>query len=81
MYDQNITIKIKSLISETLTIDESLLTDDIGPGDLTEWDSLAHQSVISRIEEEFSIAFTADEMLDMESLFDIVETLKVRLSN
>ena len=81
MDDQNITIKIKSLISETLTIDDSQLTDDIGPGDLPQWDSLAHQSIINRIEEEYSIAFTVDEMLDMESLFDIVETVKGSLSN
>ena len=50
--------KIKKTIAETLKINPSILTEDLGPGDIPEWDSLAHQNLILALEKDFVSAMS-----------------------
>ena len=37
--------KMKQIVSEVIGVNISQLSDDIGPGDLPQWDSLGHQDI------------------------------------
>lgn len=71
----DISKKVISSIASAIGVDASLLSDDIGPGDLAQWDSLKHLAVLSQLEQDFSIAFAVDEVLDMETIEDIVQLI------
>ena len=43
------------------------------------WDSLRQMNLILALEEEFSLAFTDEEIVDMQSVEIVVETLKNRV--
>ena len=57
--------KIKKIISETFQIKESSITSQTNMQDIDSWDSLTHMELIVSLEDEFSIEFTADEIMAM----------------
>lgn len=71
--------KVKGIISESLSADESALSLETGPGDIPQWDSLGHQVVLSSVEKFFNIAFSIDEALDIETIEDLVEITASRI--
>ena len=75
------TEKIYATISKTLKIEMDQLKDDLGPGDIAEWDSLAHQELILALEEEYDIKLDIDDVLDMETVADIIEIIEKKLVN
>lgn len=68
--------KIYATISKSLRIEIEQLNEDLGPGDIAEWDSLAHQTLILALEEEFNTKLDIDDVLDMETVGDIVEIIE-----
>ena len=67
--------KIKKIISETFQIKESSITSQTNMQDIDSWDSLTHMDLIVSLEDEFSIEFTADEimaMTDVEKIEKVV---------
>ncbi|EOS36657.1 acyl carrier protein [Lachnospiraceae bacterium A4] len=67
--------KIKKIISETFQIKESSITSQTNMQDIDSWDSLTHMELIVSLEDEFSIEFTADEimaMTDVEKIEKVV---------
>ena len=47
-------------------------------GDIGEWDSLAHLRIIAAVEREFEIRLDDEEMLDIETIRDIVKLLQAK---
>jgi len=68
--------KIYQFIAETLHINIDIVNEDLGIGDIPEWDSLAHVLLLSRIEEKFGVSLDADQALDLETVEDIIDILK-----
>ena len=52
------------------------LDEDSSPDTVKNWDSLKHMNLILAIEEEFAIAFSDEEIVDMLSIRRIVEILE-----
>ncbi|MBT5399193.1 acyl carrier protein [bacterium] len=52
-----------------------ILDKSLSVGSFPEWDSLAHFNFLLLVEESYSIRFTLEEISDMKSISDIVETL------
>lgn len=71
--------KIYLIIAEALSVDLAKINGDLGPGDIAEWDSLAQQSLILALESKLNVIFDIDEVLDMESVDDIVEIVQKKL--
>ena len=69
-----------NIIAKSLNIDKSVINEDLGPGDISEWDSLANQNLILALEQEFQLNFDIDEVLDMETVGDIIEILEEKIS-
>lgn len=67
--------KIRAFLAERLGVDEGLLADEVGVGDLPEWDSLAQVMLIAAVEAQFSIVIDVDVAFELETVGDIIEML------
>ena len=66
---------IAAVFSETLGIDDSLVTDDLTYNSIKEWDSVAHMALIAAFEEEYNIMMETEDIIDMSSFFKVKEIL------
>ncbi len=59
--------KLKHIFSETLGIEESIVTDDLRYASIPQWDSVAHMALVAAIEEGFDIMIDTEDVIDMSS--------------
>jgi len=57
-----------SLVHEHFKFPEEKVTDDITSKDVPEWDSMNYLLFIADLEKEYSVSFTMDEVLSVDSL-------------
>ena len=69
--------EIYKLLSEYLCVHQSQINGKDGPGDHNKWDSLGHMEIIRLIENEFTLKFTIDEILNISSVEDIVKLVNL----
>jgi len=67
--------KLLQAFSEALGVDKSVITDELEYNAISEWDSVAHMSLIAEIEEIFDIMVDNEEIIEMNSLLKIKEIL------
>ena len=67
--------RVFKLVSDVLMVSIDKIHEDLTVGDIPEWDSLGHVSIISRVESEFNITLDMDQALDIESIEDIIDIL------
>ena len=72
--------KIKKIIAENLDVGVDTINEDLGVGDIPEWDSLAHVRIIIALEKEFEIKLDIEETLDIEDVADLVAAFSVEKS-
>ena len=61
----------KSLIqifADALAIVPELVTDDLTYQSIPQWDSVAHMTLITAIEDEYEIMLDTDDIIDMSSV-------------
>ncbi len=68
--------KYKKAFVSSLSINETLLKDDLEYNTITEWDSIGHMSLVSELENEFNITFETDDIIDFSSFKKGKEILK-----
>jgi len=61
-------MELKALFAAILNIDESLLHDDSGPGNLGAWTSKIHFELVAAMEEIYRIRLTRREIRAMTTL-------------
>ena len=49
---------------ESISIDESVLSDDLLYNSIPEWDSVGHMSLVAGLEDAFDIMFEMDDIID-----------------
>ena len=64
-------MKLQKILKESFSITESETGDDVKLMNYGEWDSMTHMFFITRLEEEYSIELTGDEIADMETIADV----------
>ncbi len=67
--------KLKLCFKESLKIEENLFNDSLKYQSIPQWDSIAHMTLVAKIESEFEIMLDTEEILDMSSVFKIKEIL------
>ena len=67
--------KIKKIIADVCGVDVSVVNESSSVGDFPSWDSMAHLTILSTIEEELNVDFEPEEMMDFESVSDIVKAV------
>jgi acyl carrier protein len=67
----NVHSRIYSIFLTVLRIAPERLSDQTRRGDLEEWDSLAHLTLVEALCQEFGVSISPEEALDMETVSDI----------
>ena len=71
--------QIISHVANELKVDIALLDEDIGVGDIPEWDSLANIRLILSIEKKYQISIDAEDALEIETVADLIDFLEEKL--
>ena len=74
------TQKYKKAFIEGLGVDEKIITDKLKYNDIPEWDSIGHMTLMSNLEEAFSITLETDDIVDFSSFkkgMDILGKYKI----
>ncbi len=67
--------KLLSGIFEVVLNQPVLLTDDMTPDDIDNWDSLTNMTIISKIESQWGIKFKLRDIIRMKNVGDIIDTI------
>lgn len=67
--------KVIEICKDVFEDDDLILTESSSSNDVEEWDSLSHLSLISDIEDEFSIKLTLDEISNSKNLGELVSAI------
>jgi len=68
--------QVKSLFMEQLQVEMELIQPSLSFGDIPEWDSIGHMTLIAALEEQFGIEVTTDtisQMVSIEAICDLVQ--------
>lgn len=68
--------KIVEIIAKVLQVDKDEVELDTAIGDLPEWDSLHHLHIITELEEEFNIKYSAEDLVELEDVSDLIALTK-----
>ena len=79
LLETNMREKIYKVIAKSLNIDPSSLQEDLGPGDITEWDSLNHLRLMVSLQKNFKIKFELYEITNINSLQKWSRLIKKKL--
>jgi acyl carrier protein len=71
-------VQLAELVGSVLNVDVSTIDDNSSPTSLQGWDSLMHISLISAVEETYSVFFSAAEMRETKSVGDLRRLLTAK---
>ena len=68
--------KYREIFCETFNVNESELGEEFTFKSVKQWDSVAHLTLISELEDAFDIMFDAEDILHFESYLNGIKILK-----
>ena len=68
--------KYKDIFVQVLGVSPEMLNESFTFKEVEQWDSVAHLSLISELEDAFDILFDSDDILHYESYLNGIEILK-----
>ena len=68
--------KYQDIFIKSLSIDNSKFNENLKYNEIPEWDSIGHMTLISGLEEGFSITMETDDIVDFSSFQKGIEILK-----
>ena len=71
---------VREAFKAAFDIDPQLVSMETSASDIPGWDSMGHLSLASELEQAFEISLDVDELIEMESVRDIVRIIKTKLS-
>ena len=66
---------VKTIFANALGIKEEMVQDSLEYNTITEWDSIAHMTLIAELEEAYDIMFETEDIIDMSSFLKVKEIL------
>ncbi len=63
-------MSLEQIFSEVFAIPLASVVDALALHDIPSWDSLAHMMLIVRLEEDYKIQFTGDQIADLKTVGD-----------
>jgi acyl carrier protein len=73
--------KVQEAFKAAFDIDPQLVTMETTASDISVWDSVGHLSLGSSLEEVFGISLDVDDLMEMESVRELVRIIAPKLSN
>jgi acyl carrier protein len=71
--------KIKKILAKVLKHDKFEMNDELTATEVEGWDSLSHITIISEIEEAFSIKFKLKELNKLKNIGSLIEIVQSKL--
>lgn len=71
--------RLEELVRTFFNDDGIVLTEDLRPGDVPGWDSLAHVNLLFSIGEEFGVEFSDQELESLSTVGDLEHALESKL--
>ena len=68
--------KYKDIFIKSLAMDDKKFGENIKYNEIPEWDSIGHMTLMSGLEEGFSITMDTDDIVDFSSFKKGIEILK-----
>ena len=68
--------KYRDIFIQSLSIDEKKFNEKIKYNEISEWDSIGHMTLMSVLEEKFSISMDTDDIVDFSSFEKGIEILE-----
>tara|TARA_B100000749_G_C18330015_1_gene424572 strand:- start:297 stop:536 length:240 start_codon:yes stop_codon:yes gene_type:complete len=68
--------KYRDIFIQSLSIDEKKFNEKIKYNEIPEWDSIGHMTLMSSLEEKFSISMDTDDIVDFSSFKKGIEILE-----
>lgn len=72
----NILAEINELFKVIFEKEDLEISRETNAEDIEEWDSLKHINIIVMLEEHFKIQFEIDEIIELESVGDMVDVIE-----
>lgn len=67
-----------ALLAEVFHVSAADVRDDMSSVTIPEWDSMNYLIFISRLEENFGLSFTMDEVMNVQTIGDIRRIVETR---
>jgi acyl carrier protein len=71
---------VREAFKSAFDIDPRLVSLETSASDIPSWDSVGHLSLASDLEQAFGISLDVDDLLEMESVREIVRVVTTKLS-
>jgi acyl carrier protein len=71
-------MSLECIVAKVFAIPEETINDCLALRDIPSWDSMSHMMLIAKLEEDFSVELSGDEIADFRSVGDVREALKRR---
>ena len=71
-------MSLERIFSEVFHIPENGVHDLLELRGISSWDSMSHMILIARVEEEFAVELTGDEIADFRTVGDVRAALRRR---
>lgn len=72
--------KLQEIFRNVFDDDEIELFDEMTSEDVEDWDSLSHVNLILKIEKEFGVKFTVDEIAQTKNVGQFISIINEKLS-
>jgi len=79
--ENSIDARLRKVFCETLHVSPDVYDEELSAGDIPEWDSLGHVTLLQAVEAEFDIAFDAIDAIEIESIGDFLVLVKKYLGD
>jgi acyl carrier protein len=81
MSDQDYILdKVREAFKAAFDVDPQSVSMDTTTSDIPAWDSVGHLSLAGSLEEVFGVSLDVDELMEMESVREIVRIISTKLS-
>jgi acyl carrier protein len=71
---------VQNAFKTTFDVDPRLVSFETTSSDIPGWDSVGHLSLASNLEQSFGISLDVDDLMEMESVREIVRIIGMKLS-
>ena len=76
---ENVLSRVQEVFQEAFGIEAQLISLETTPSDVPAWDSVGHLDLASRLERVFGVSFDVDDLMEMESVREIVRIVNSKL--
>lgn len=72
--------KLQDIFREVFDDEGIFIFDEMTAKDLEDWDSLVHMNLIINIEENFDVKFSLEEVVELNSIIEIIKKVEEKMS-